>query len=142
MNSRERVAIEAECTRLINDFVWYADTSDYEKTIALFMPDCTFGYDGGTLYQGHDGLRTLFGMLAANQRKSVHITTNVLVDVIDEDNAESKAYSKIFFKDDPGAGPLAPFTIMRFDCRFSRADGNWRASQWRTRFDFRTSARV
>lgn len=142
MNTSERLAIEAECARIINRFVWYADSGDYEKTIALFTPDCQFGYDGGTLYEGHDGLRSLFEMIGTSQHKSVHLTTNILVDVIDENNAESRAFSQIYNGDAPpdadgNLPPLSPFTIMRFDGAFRRTDEGWLASKWRTHFDFR-----
>jgi hypothetical protein len=42
METNERLAIEADCTRLYNEFSWCIDALDYDGAVALFVPDCTF----------------------------------------------------------------------------------------------------
>ena len=39
MDRTERLAIEVDCLRLINNFNWYVDAFAYDDAIALFTPD-------------------------------------------------------------------------------------------------------
>lgn len=146
MDMMERLAIEADCAKLIYQFMWHADKHTHKETIPLFTQDCLWEHPGGPSWQGHEGMNELFDMLVNTKRiQRVHPISNILVDVIDEDNAQSKALCLHYGNDasDPalqesGAsaadadGPIAPFLIAMFDCEFKRTDEGWRIHRWTT----------
>lgn len=141
MNADERRAIEAECTRMVNHFIWCLDTHNAEEGVPMFTIDCTFGHAGGTVYEGLDGMREVFATSAADRKPMAHPCSNIVVDVLDADHAESKALGQVYYHQgpfDPAAPPpIFPLTIVRFDTRFRRTDEGWRISKWFTHHDFR-----
>lgn len=143
MDANERRLIEAQCARLINQFSWALDTGEQDDAIAIFTPDCIYGQVDRPPFEGHEGLRTLFGYFAGSDRKMVHTITNILVDVIDSDTAEAKAFGTVYYHegsfDRETAAPLAPATIVQFDPKFRRTEDGWKVSEWRTQLDFRNA---
>jgi hypothetical protein len=132
METNERIAIEAHCTRLLNEFSWCIDAFDYDGAIALFVPDCTFKRID-VVFEGVDGLRTVLDN-RDRDRATVHICTNILVDVVDRDHADGKAYMTIFGHrgavDEGGYAPLdVPDSVVRFDAGFVRTDAGWRIAR-------------
>jgi len=132
MDINERLAIEAECTRLVNAFCWHLDAFDYEDAIALFVPDCTV-VRVNEVYEGHEGARKVLNSRAPD-RRTCHLLNNMVVDVIDRDNAQSKAHCTIFghrgqLKEDEPAPLGVPDSVGRFEARFRRTDAGWRMTK-------------
>ena len=71
MDTNERLAIEAECTKLVNQFSWCTDTFAYDEAMALFVPDCTFGRADETV-EGLAGLRSFLDR-RSTERRTCHI---------------------------------------------------------------------
>lgn len=143
MDMKERLEIEAECARLINQFVWCIDEANPDEAASLFTPDGVYEHASGTSWEGHDGIRALLADRSAHDGKAAHIVSNVLVDVVDGDNAAARMFTQLFFHQGPfdpdAAPPLNPMTIFPSSVRFKRTDAGWKASRWCSLDDFRES---
>lgn len=136
----ERLAIEADCTRLINQFSLYTDRFDYERAVELFVPDCTFSR-ADEVFEGHDGLRFVLNRRDRN-RVTRHIVSNILIDVIDGNAAAGQAYALVFgHRGTLAEGEEAPLgtpdSLVLFSGRFTRADAGWRIAKWHIGLSFR-----
>lgn len=143
METIERLAIEADCTRLINRFSWCTDTFDYDEAVALFVPDCTFSR-ADEIFEGTDGLRTVLNRRAPD-RRTCHVVSNVVIDVIDGDEATGMAHALVFGHrgalEQGEEAPLGtPDSIVRFEARFRRTDHGWRIAKWHIGLNFRKPA--
>lgn len=138
----ERIVIEADCTRLINEFARCTDTFDYDRAVALFVPDCRFSRADET-FQGIDGLRAVLDRRDRN-RRTCHIVSNILVDVMSPDNAQGSALALVFGHRGAIEGEEAPLgppdSIVRFEAGFERTDAGWRIAKWHIGLNFRRPA--
>lgn len=92
MKDEKRLRIEAECARLPLLFAKYADNGDHEALAALFTEDCTFArpFQPDFPFFGRDRVQAIF-----RDRPPIlvrHIVTNVLVEVISENEARGTNY--------------------------------------------------
>jgi hypothetical protein len=92
MKDSKRLRIEAECARLPLLFAKFADNGDHEALAALFTEDCTFArpFQPGYPFFGRDRVQAIF-----RDRPPIlvrHIVTNVLVDVISDNEARGTNY--------------------------------------------------
>lgn len=143
MERIERIAIEADCTRLYNEFNWHVDAFDYDSALALFVPDCTFTRIDA-VFEGIEGVRAVLEC-RDRDRTTLHVCTNVVIDVIDSDTAEGKAYVMVFGHrgplSDTGEADLdVPDSIVRFGAGFRRTDAGWRFSSLQLGLLFRKPA--
>lgn len=143
MDRMERIAIEADCNRLINGFNWCVDTFAYDDAIALCTSDVVL-HRLDVPFEGEAGLREVFGMRNP-ARKTCHLVTNAIIDVADADHATGKALCAIYGyigETAPGEGaPISlPDTIVRNDFRFRRTDAGWRIREVRLSVEFRKLA--
>lgn len=143
METSERIAIAADCTRLINEFSWYTDTLDYDKAVALFVPDCIFSR-ANEVFEGVDGLRAVLNRRASD-RRTCHIVSNIVVDVVDSGHATAKAHALVFghrgmIKEGEEAPLGIPDSIVRFEAAFRRTDAGWRIAKWHIGLNFRKPA--
>lgn len=92
MKDKKRLRIEAECGKLPLLFAKYADTGDHEALAALFTDDCTFArpFQPDFPFHGRERVQAIF-----RDRPPIlvrHIVTNVLVEVISENEARGSNY--------------------------------------------------
>jgi len=92
MKDDKRLRIEAECARLPLLFAKYADNGDHAALAALFTEDCTFArpFQPDYPFFGRDKVQAIF-----RDRPPIlvrHIVTNVLVDVISDNEARGTNY--------------------------------------------------
>ena len=140
MERLERLAIEADCLRLINNFNWYVDAFAYDDAIALFTPDGVI-HRLDVAFEGEAGLRKVFAMRDPN-RKTCHLVSNAVVEIIDGDLATGKALCSIYgHVGAVKAGEYAPLevpdTIVRNDFRFRRTEEGWRIQEVQLSVEFR-----
>lgn len=140
MDTLERLAIEADCTDLINRFAWCSDTFAYDEAVSLFVSDCTFGR-ADEIAHGHDGLRKFLARRATD-RRTCHIVSGIVIDVIDSDRAEGKAHSLVFghkgaLAEGEEAPLVSPDSIVRYEASFVRTDAGWRFSRFHIGLNFR-----
>lgn len=82
MKSTEIQAIEAACTRLVNQFAIYSDLARYEELAGLFTEDGRYARptDPGNFVEGR---ANLLASLQARPKDKLtrHLVTNVLIEV-------------------------------------------------------------
>jgi ketosteroid isomerase-like protein len=145
MDELQRLAIEAECTRLVNRFSWSVDAMDYDAVVALFVPDCTFSR-ADVAYQGHAGLRTSLNS-RPRDRVTRHVCSNIVIDVEDADHAAGRAYCVVYGHCgtlQPGEeAPLgAPDSLILYQGKFVRTADGWRIARWHIGLSFRKPAKA
>ena len=143
MEMIERLAIEAECTRLINRFSWCTDTFAYDEAATLFVPDCVFSR-ADEAAEGIDGLLAFLDR-RARDRRTCHIVSGIVIDIIDGDNAQGKAHALVFghkgaLAEGEEAPLVSPDSIVRYEVRFRRTDAGWRIAKWHIGLNFRKAA--
>lgn len=143
MDALARLVIESECQRLMNRFSWAVDAMDYDQVVSLFVPDCVFGR-ADKFFHGHAGLRqSLEGR--PRDRVTRHVSSNIVIDVLDLDNAVGKAYCLVFgYRGElpPGAeAPLgAPDSLILHEADFVRVAEGWRFARFHIGLSFRKPA--
>ena len=109
MNEEQRYAIEWDCQKLSRQYYHLMDQRNYDDAIMLFSTDVHWEVMGLDLH-GRKAVREAFSGLTDSTIR--HVLTNAIVDVVDEDNANSISYVTIYvekgFPDDvpiPFKGP-------------------------------------
>lgn len=92
MDDLARLLIERECARLPLLFALHADQGDHAALAALFTQDCVFArpFQPDHPFHGRDRVQAIF-----RDRPPIlvrHIVTNVLVDVVNADEARGTNY--------------------------------------------------
>ncbi|MDB5392844.1 MAG: hypothetical protein JWM91_350 [Rhodospirillales bacterium] len=107
MTESERFAIEQACARLVTAFHVHIDAFEHDAVLALFAEDATWIHPMAGKLQGHNEFKAYLDS-KSTQPTAMHITTNILIDVIDENHAKGRAYYS-FYYDGEGRNP-APIT--------------------------------
>ncbi len=127
MNERDRLAIEQACARLVTAFHVHIDAFEHDDVIDLFAPDAVWVHPMMGLLNGHTAMR---GYLDAKSRKpaAMHITTNILIQVIDENRAKGRAYYTLYYNGEGGipATITGPTAIGQYTDEFVRTDAGWK----------------
>ncbi len=124
MTDDERRAIEADCTRLIALYANLNDAGRWEELAALYTEDGTM-----TRPTAPDApIRGRAAILAAFQgrppRKTRHLCSNVVIEVLGPDEARGESAMVLF---QPDTAPLAG----SFHDRFVRTPQGWRFAERR-----------
>lgn len=142
MSPAERLAIEWECTRLINLYALLNDEARWEEVAALYTEDGLM-----TRPTAPDkpvvGRQTLLeAFLSRPPRASRHVCSNIVVTVESETEASAESVILLFLgsaAEDSGlpqkdaAGPL----VGSYKDRFRLTDEGWRFSERRGALTFR-----
>ncbi|MDN5842933.1 MAG: nuclear transport factor 2 family protein [Alcaligenaceae bacterium] len=140
MTGLERICIEHDCATLIAAYCNAVDARDHAAVVGMFT-------DGGTLRRplegaltGHAAIRAFFDGLPTVPRR--HVSSNVVVTVIDNDNATAISYLTAYASthvNDKGIAPLSPtYLIAEYRDRLTRDGGRWKFAERNTVFMFRT----
>ena len=129
MNDNERGEIERACTRLVTAFHVYIDAFEHDALLGLFADDAVWVHPMMGTLRGHADMKRY---LDAKSRKptAMHITTNILIDVIDEKRAKGSVYYT-FYYDGEGRNPApitGPMAVGRYVDEFVRTAAGWRFS--------------
>ena len=108
----------------------YVDHHEYEDAVKLFTEDADWKVMGLNLKGREEILEALYGGLGNDTIR--HVLTNVIVTVIDDDNAESWSYNSIYYsregRIEDRDKPLPFDGPHRFGdgfARLKRVDGEW-----------------
>ena len=126
MTRDEERAIEWDCQKLWRQYYHYSDGNEFEKAVNLLTEDVTW-----LDLKGREEL--LEGLHAAlGNDKIRHVLTNMVVNVIDEDHAEARAYNTIHYardalsKDIGGSIPFkGPNRLIDHHANFRRVGDEW-----------------
>ena len=128
MDRIEQRAIEWDCTRLVIDFYRLLDEKRYDELIALFA------HDGVWVRLGEELIGAQAILAAMAERAdwlTVHVVSNIAIDIIDSDNVESTQYVTLYRHEgrEEAAGPapvVPPLGVLRHRDRLIRLDGLWK----------------
>jgi uncharacterized protein (TIGR02246 family) len=119
-------AVERACLRLVHEFNHCADNRDNEGVLALFTEDCLYEPSGREV-RGKDAFRAALAASPSN-RGMVHMSSDVIVDVIDEKSATGRGHvliAEIF------GAERAPIRFASFTDVYQLTDEGWRIHQRR-----------
>ena len=128
-------AVEWECSRLVNAFYGALDEKRYDALANLFTSDGVWNRLGKDLVGPA-------GILAAMQERTdwltAHIVTNIRVDVVDADHAETIQYITLYrhegWQPEQGPAPVVlPLGILQHWDKHVRVGGNWKIAHKRSR---------
>ncbi|HEY3697404.1 nuclear transport factor 2 family protein [Phenylobacterium sp.] len=127
MTDEERRAVEQDCHRLVVAFHIYVDEYEHEKALAMFVDDAVMEHCVVGTLRGKAAIAAYFD---AKDNTSVfqHVTSNVLIDVIDENHARGSCYWTAYVSP---ASPLpaamtGPASVGRNDDTFVRTPKGWK----------------
>jgi hypothetical protein len=129
MDDNQRLLIERACERLVLQFAQYNDYKDHDALEALFTEDCEFArpLDPTHPYYGRAAVAGIF-----RNRKPImtqHVMTNILIEVVSEDEARGRSYVTMVSNPDPDRGtPKEGGGIFfgAFDDVFVRTTDGWK----------------
>jgi hypothetical protein len=129
MDDLQRLLIERACERLVLQFAQYNDYKENDKLEALFVEDCEFArpLDPDHPYYGRKAVGGIF-----KNRKPImtqHVMTNILIDVISEDEARGRSYVTMASNHDPDrstAKQAGGVFFGAFDDVFVRTPDGWK----------------
>lgn len=142
MTESERRAVEADCERLIRQYVNLNDAQEWEAVAALYTQDARFSRPSkpGEFIEGRAAILASFK--ARPPRAQRHIISNTVVDALDADTARAFSVIVLYMGDaaqdgglpvrDP-AGPL----IGTFRDLIVRTPEGWRFKERVGGLDFR-----
>lgn len=129
MTQDRRRAIEQDCARLVALYANLNDAGRWADVVALYAPDGRMARptapDEWT--QGHDAILAAF--LARPARKTRHICSNVVIDVLSEREATGTS-AMLLFTGDPSP------KVGSFHDRFVRIEAGWRFAERRGSLTF------
>jgi ketosteroid isomerase-like protein len=99
MDDLERLLIERACARLVTEYCHFVDHGEAAKIADQFTEDGVWTSPENTM-SGRDAIRRGSQIRQDNvERMSRHICNNLLVDVIDENNAKGVVYLTLYRHD-------------------------------------------
>jgi len=129
MNQQDRRAIEQDCARLIARYANLNDAGEWEAVAALYAPDGRMSRPTAP----DDWIEGQTAILAAFQsrplRKTRHICSNIVIDVLAPDRAEAESAMLLFTNEGPPK-------VGSFHDRLIRINGDWRFSERRGTLSF------
>ena len=143
MNRMQALEIERACERLVVTYTHLVDFGEAEQVAELFAADALW-QAGEIRFEGRDAVRAMFrGRQEMTQRRSRHVCTNGVVDVVDEDHATGLVYLQLYRPDfEPGArtdslAPDAhPVAVGEYHDQFVRTAEGWRFAERRAELAF------
>jgi ketosteroid isomerase-like protein len=142
MTDDERRAIEADCERLIKQYVNLNDAQDWPAVAALYTEDARFARPSrpDVFVEGREAI--LAGFLGRPARAQRHVIANVVVDVEDENHARAFSVIVLYMGDAatpgelPAMDPSSPL-VGTFTDRLVRTATGWRFAERIGGLDFR-----
>ncbi len=136
MDLRQRHEIEHECERPVYTFLRLFER-DHSEVADLFTEDGSVQFPPAGPTVGREAIRERFSSVDPNDVElNVLNANNLLITVIDEDNATGFCYVTHYqhrYADSKREGtPVlsAPWTISGWSWEFRRVEGEWKISKW------------
>lgn len=128
MKDKGRLLIEHECGKLPLLFAKYADNGDHAALADLFTVDCELArpFQPDHPYHGRDAVQAIF-----RDRPPIlvrHIVTNVLVEVLSENEARGTNYLTMLSSHE-GTTPPQPsgaIYVGGFEDHYVKTEGTWK----------------
>jgi ketosteroid isomerase-like protein len=128
MTPLDRLLAEHEISRLITRFALLNDAADWAAVAATFTADGRFVRPaGGESAIGRDAILASFA--SRPPRKSRHLITNILVDVMSPDEAAASSAMLLTTAPAGEASAASPALIGGFRDRLARTPDGWRFAE-------------
>ena len=128
MTPLDRMLAEHEISRLTTRFALLNDTGDWAAVAATFTEDGRFIRPaGGEPIEGRESIRASFE--SRPPRKSCHLITNIVVDIVSTDEATSRCSMLLYTAPAGEAVAASPALIGGFRDRLVRTADGWRFSE-------------
>ena len=129
MNRNQERAIEWDCAQVHHRYYILGDAGDHVGASKMFTENGVSTYEGQALYGRAAVLKSL--QTSHGPRFTRSFVANILVTVIDENNAEAVSYVQQYFQNwdeiDDGTIPsLQPLALCRHDNKMVLTDDGWR----------------
>lgn len=126
-----RLAIESACTRVVHQYAYMVDFRDYDGFADLFTEKCVFDVNGQTA-SSREEMRVGVARTPADLLRR-HVTTNILIDVIDENSAHGVAYFTVYRarldKDQSVLPALRPAVVGHYKDKFVKTAEGWKFAE-------------
>jgi hypothetical protein len=129
MNERDRQSIEQACARLVTAFHVHIDAFEHDAVLNLFASDAVWVHPMAGTLRGHAAFQAYLDS-KSTKPQAMHITTNILIDVLDENHAKGRAYYT-FYYDGEGRAPAVldvPMAVGQYRDEFIRTEQGWKFS--------------
>ena len=130
MTRDEERAIEWDCQKVMRQYYYYVDHHRFEEAGQLFTEDITWKVMGVELKGREELLEALYGGLGNDTIR--HVLTNVIVNVIDKNNAELWNYTTNYYSREGRRedlnGPLkfeGPHRLGDMYAKLRRSGNSW-----------------
>jgi hypothetical protein len=125
----ERLMAERACERLSYDFAATADEGRHSQLANLFTADGLFAIPDLRL-EGREAIRRFFvGREALTDLRTLHVLTNIMVDVRSPDAAHGLVYLTLYRRRSAERGVPVPTTrpalLGRYRDRYAREGSRW-----------------
>ena len=128
MTPLDRMLAEHEISRLTTQFALLNDSGDWEAVAAMFTQDGRFVRPaGGDPVVGRAAILASFA--SRSPRKSCHLITNIVVDVISETEATSRCTLLLYAAPAGESVAASPALIGGFRDWLVRTEDGWRFSE-------------
>lgn len=130
MDNSERQEIERACERLVTQYCHFVDHGAKDRVFELFAEDGIFNHPAGTM-TGRAGIIEGVKALDIAGLMSRHVCSNLLIDVVDENNATGVVYFQVYRHEGEVGRRVSPLTnqpVLVGDYRdtFVRTDEGWK----------------
>ena len=128
MTPLDRMLAEHEISRLTTQFALLNDSGDWEAVAATFTEDASFVRPaGGDPVMGRAAIHASFA--SRPPRKSCHLITNIIVDVISATEANSRCTLLLYAAPAGESTAASPGLIGGFRDRLVRTAEGWRFAE-------------
>src|SRR3954465_1522435 len=108
MDDMQRLLIERACARLVTEYCHFVDHGEAAKIAGQFTEDGVWA-SARDVRTGREAIAKSFQKRQDNTaRMSRHVCSNLLIDVIDENNASGVVYLTLFRHDGDPARRVSP----------------------------------
>ncbi len=127
MNERDRQAIEQACARLVTAFHVHIDAFEHDAVLNLFADDAIWIHPMAGPLHGRAAFQAYLDS-KSTKPQAMHITTNILIDVIDENRAKGRAYYTFYYDGNGGVPAVldTPMAVGQYRDEFIRTDAGWK----------------
>ncbi|MDH7799092.1 MULTISPECIES: nuclear transport factor 2 family protein [unclassified Beijerinckia] len=128
MQPIDRLIAEQDISRLITQFGLLNDSADWAAVTAMFTDDARFIRPaGGDPVVGRDAIRASFE--SRPPRKSCHLITNIVVDVITTDEASARSTLVLYAAPAGASEAKSPALIGGFRDRLVHTSDGWKFAE-------------
>jgi len=140
MDEAQLLLIERACERLVTTYCHLVDHGQAAEIAALFTDDGAWTSSETAMTGRLEIMRGFQRRQNNHLRRSRHICSNLLIDVLDADNARGVAYVTLYRHDGPAGrktSPLgAPELVGEYRDTFARTTEGWRFRRREVSVDF------